>query len=542
MDVYNSTRMKNALATNRALRAALILAALAVFSPRPLAAKQCLELAALKLPATMITSAQLIEAGAFVPPRMPDSGDETLARGYKDLPAFCRITASIKPSADSDIRIEVWMPLSNWSGRYEGIGNGGFAGSIIYAALAGALRQGSAAAATDTGHAGSAVDATWALGHPEKIVDFGYRAIHEMTVKAKALIKEFYGRPPGHSYFASCSNGGRQGLMEAQRFPEDYDGIISGAPAYHWTHLLAGAVFDAQATMNDPASYIPASKIPAISAAVLAACDAQDGLKDGLVSDPPKCSFDPMSLVCKPGETGESNTCLTPAQATALKKIYAGPRTSNGQQVRPGFSPGGEEGPGGWTLWIIGRAPGRGLLFVFGNGFFKNMVFNDANWDLKSANFDEVVRAADERQAANLNATDPNLSRFKARGGKLILYHGWSDSGIPAQGTIDYFNRLTDAGSFVRLFVAPGMQHCAGGPGPNEFGQTERTATPDDPERNVYSAIERWVEKGIAPEKLIATKSEGGQVKMSRPLCPYPQQAKYKDSGEVNDAANWECK
>ena len=503
------------------------------------AATRCEDLAAVRLPHTEITSAVTVAAGAFIAPAMPENGESASPNAYKELPAFCRVAATLKPSADSDIKIEVWLPLSGWSGRYEGIGNGGFAGSIIYPALAGALRQGSAAAATDTGHSASGIDATWALNHPEKIVDFGWRAIHEMTVAAKALIEKFYGHAPQHSYFASCSNGGRQGLMEAQRFPADYDGVVAGAPAYYWTHLLAGAVFDGQPMLKDPAAFIPPGKFPAIAAAVLAKCDAQDGAQDGLVSDPPRCAFDPMTMVCK---QGDAENCLTEAQAAELKRVYAGPRVSTGQLVRPGFSPGAEDGPGGWGLWVTGRRPGGGLLFAFANGFFKNMVYNDPKWDLASADPDAAVRAADEKQARNLNATDPDLKAFRARGGKLILYHGWSDPAIPAQGTVDYFNQIADPGPFVRLFLAPGMQHCAGGPGPNAFGQFERSATPNDPERNVYSAIERWVEKGIAPEKLIATRSVNGDVKMSRPLCPHPRQARYKGSGDMNDAANWECK
>ena len=506
------------------------------------AATRCEELAGLKLAGTTITSAQEVAAGAFVSPA-PEAPGASPAAAFKDLPAFCRVTAEIKPAKDSEIKMEMWMPISGWTGRYEGVGNGGFAGSITYLGLAGALRQGSVAASTDTGHIGTPVDASWALGHPDKITDFGYRAVHEMTIKAKALIKAFYGDAPRHSYFAGCSNGGRQALMEAQRFPEDYDGIVAGAPAHHFTHLLSGAVYDGQATMNDPGSYIPASKIPAISAAVLAACDSQDGVKDGLVSDPSKCAFDPATLVCKEGqaEGASANSCLSAAQAAALKKIYAGPKTSKGEQVRPGFPPGGEEGPGGWGLWITGPAPGRALLFAFANGFFKNMVFDDPNWDIKSANLDAVVKAADDKQAHNLNATDPNLKAFKARGGKLILYHGWSDPAIPAQGTIDYYNKVADAGSFARLFLAPGMQHCFGGPGPSAFGQFERSATANDPQRNVYVAIEQWVEKGTAPERLIATQAGNSTVKMSRPLCPYPQVAKYKGKGEIKDEANWTC-
>ncbi|PYP82735.1 MAG: tannase/feruloyl esterase family alpha/beta hydrolase [Candidatus Angelobacter sp. Gp1-AA117] len=519
------------------LALALIIVALPVY-----AATRCEDLAGQKLADTTITSARIVAAGAFDPPSQPDAGPGADAAAYKDLPAFCRVMATIKPSKDSDIKMEVWMPVTGWTGRYEGVGNGGFAGSIIYLGLAGALRQGSAVAGTDTGHSASVVDATWALGHPEKITDFGYRAIHEMAVKSKALIQAFYGAPPKHSYFAGCSNGGRQALMEAQRFPEDYDGIIAGAPAYAWTHLLAGAISDAQATGLDANSYIPASRIPAISAGVLAACDAKDGVKDGLVSDPAHCNFDPASIVCKPEQGTAALSCITAPQAVALKKLYAGARLQNGEQVRPGFLPGGEEGPGGWGAWITGMGPGRSLLFLFTNGFFKDMVFNDPNWDIMKASLDASVKAADEKQAQSLNATDPDLKAFKARGGKLILYHGWSDPAITALGTIDYYNKIADVAQFSRLYLAAGMQHCAGGPGPDSFGQFERSATPNDPQKNVYAAIEQWVEKGIAPDKLIAVKKEKDAVKMSRPLCAYPQTAKYKGMGDVNEAANWECK
>jgi len=519
-----------------------VLAVLLVIAAVPLmAATKCEDLAGQKLPDTTITSAQVVAAGAFAPPSQPDAGPGADAAAYKDLPVFCRVAATIKPSPDSEIRMEVWMPVSGWTGRYEGVGNGGFAGSILYPGLAGALRQGSAVAGTDTGHSASVVDARWALGHPEKITDFGYRAIHEMTIKAKALVQAFYGAAPKHSYFAGCSNGGRQALMEAQRFPEDYDGIIAGAPAYAWTQLLGGAISDAQATGLNANSYIPASRIPAISAGVLAACDVKDGVKDGLVSDPAHCNFDPATIVCKPEQGTASLACITAPQAEALKKLYAGARLQNGEPVRPGFVPGGEEGPGGWAAWITGQGPGRSLLFLFTNGFFKNMVFDDPNWDIMKASLDAAIKAADEKQSRNLNATDANLKAFKARGGKLILYHGWSDPGITPLLTIDYYNKVEDAAQFTRLFLAPGMQHCADGPGPNSFGQVERSATPNDPQRNIYTAIEEWVEKGIAPDKLIAVKKTGNEVKMSRPLCAYPKTAKYKGTGDMHEAGNWTC-
>jgi feruloyl esterase len=459
------------------------------------------------------------------------------------------VTAEIKPSKESDIKIEVWMPATGWNGKYQGAGNGGFAGTISYPVLANALKGGYAAASTDTGHAAGATGAGWALGHPDLIVDFGYRAIHEMTVKAKALIQAFYGENPKRSYFGSCSNGGRQALMEAQRYPEDYDGIIAGAPANFWTHLLSAGAWDLQATQGDAATYIPAAKIPAISAAVLKACDAQDGVTDGLISDPQACRFDPATMQC---QDADSNSCLTAPQVAALKKLYAGPKNSKGEKIFPGRVVGGEEGPGGWPLWLTGAAPSTSLMYQFTTNFFENMVYDDPKWDFKTFNFDNGVKSADDKQAANLNATDANLKAFQKRGGKLIIYHGWSDAAISAFNTIDYYNSVNaaigarDAAQFVRVFMAPGMQHCAGGPGPNAFGQLGFSTAQPDPQHNIYDALSQWVEKGTAPERIVATKYVNDQnpsqgVKMTRPLCPYPQAARYKGTGDTNDETSFSC-
>jgi hypothetical protein len=522
----------------------IILPAALALVATPACAATCESLSTLKLPDTTITSAQLVAAGAFeLPGPMPNPAV------FKELPAFCRVAAVLKPAADSDIKMEVWMPAAGWNGKYAGVGNGGFAGSITYPSLAGAIRAGYAAASTDTGHAGAPASAAWALGHPDRIVDFGYRAIHEMTVKAKAIIKAFYGDDAKRSYFSSCSNGGRQALMEAQRFPEDYDGIVAGAPANFWTHLLTAGAWDVQATQSDAASYIPAAKIPALSAAVLKACDSLDGVTDGLITDPRACRFDPASLLCK---EADSNSCLTAPQVTALKKLYGGPVTSKGEKIFPGRVLGAEEGAGGWPLWITGGAPSTSLMFQFTTNFFPNMVYDDPKWDFKTFNFDIGVKTADEKQARNLNATDPNLKAFAKRGGKLILYHGWNDPAISAYNTIDYYDSVVatmgakDASSFVRLFLAPGMQHCFGGPGPNAFGQGGPATPPADPQHSVYSALEQWVEKGTAPERLVAAKyvsdmAPAQGVKMTRPLCAFPNVAQYKGSGDTNDEANFVC-
>jgi feruloyl esterase len=455
------------------------------------------------------------------------------------------------PSADSSIKIEVWMPVNGqngggWNGKLQGRGNGGFAGEIGYQQLGIGVSQGYAMAGTDTGHSGEATQASWALGHPEKATDFGYRGIHEMTRIAKAAVKAYYSKDPKHSYFWGCSNGGRQALMEAQRFPEDYDGILAGAPANYFTHLLTKALADAQATTLDPASYIPSRKLPAIAHAVNAACDSQDGVTDGILNDPRQCHFDPGTMLCK---EGDSEKCLTAAQITTLKKLYEGPEDAKGRKIFPGYLRGAEEGPGGWGTWITGPAPGKSLLFAFSGGYFSNFVYGKADWNYKDTSVDQAEKAADEKTAQFLNATDPNLVAFKKRGGKLILYHGWNDPAISALNTINYYNDVVskmgvrETEAFARLYMVPGMQHCAGGAGPDSFGQGGASAK--DAQHNAELAVEEWVEKGIAPTSVIATKYEGDDpskgAKMMRPLCPYPQVAKYKGSGDTNDAGNFVC-
>ena len=520
------------------MRFCVALSAFLLTSALAAAAATCEDLAKLTLPATTISTAQSVAAGPFTPPK-----SQTIA----DLPAFCRVAGVIKPAADSDIQFEVWMPSSGWNGKLQGVGNGGFAGSISFTGLAEAIRHGYAAASTDTGHEAGVTDASWALKHPDKIADFGYRAIHETTAKGKAIIHAFYGNAPRRSYFSSCSNGGRQALMEAQRFPADYDGIIAGAPANYWTHLLTTAIVDSEALLADPASYIPAAKIPAIEAAVLETCDALDGVKDGVLENPPQCHFDPSQLLCK-GQ--DSDSCLTAPQVAALQKIYAGPRNSKGEQILPGYSPGGESGSQGWGLWITGSAPTKSLMFAFGTHFFQNMLFNDPKWDFKTFALDHDMKLADDELAPMLNATNPDLSAFRKRGGKLIMYHGWSDAAIPPQNAVNYYQNVVskmgakNSLTFVRLFMVPGMQHCAGGPGPSMFGQF--SAAEGDPQSNIGAALEQWVEKGLAPEQIVATKYKVGMnpasgVERTRPLCAYPKVAHWKGQGSTDDAANFVC-
>jgi len=473
-------------------------------------------------------AAETVSAGSFTP---PGGG-----RGMPVSAAFCRVFGSIRPTPDSDIQFEVWMPASAWNGKFQGLGNGGFAGSIDYRSLAMLVSSGYAAAATDTGHRGGVTDAKWALHHPEKTIDFGYRAIHETAVKAKAILAAFYGDAPRRAYFSSCSNGGRQALMEAQRYPEDYDGIVAGAPANYWTHLLTAGAWETQA-MSQPGAWTPRTKLPAIEAATLAACDALDGVKDGVIDDPTRCHFDPAALLCK-GE--ESDECLTAPQVAAIGKVLSGPKTSAGQSIFPGKEPGGIPGANGWQDWITGTAAGFSLGAAFSNNFFSNMVFENPQWNNALLDFDRDPGVADKKLAAILNAVDPDLSRFQKRGGKLILYHGWSDAGIAPRNTVDYYNAVLKkmgagtSASFVQLYMVPGMDHCSGGPGPNDFGQSS-------PGEGVNLAIEAWVEQGKAPAQLTASNKQGGKT-ITRPLCPYPQVAQWDRKGSTDEAASFVCR
>jgi hypothetical protein len=505
----------------------------------------CEKLSSLRVPNATITSAQSIPAGTFVGPSEPFSGRD-IGAFYKTLPAFCRVVAQAKPSSDSDIKLEVWLPLSGWNGKLQGIGNGGFAGLIDTKQLGDALKSGYAATSTDTGHTGSPIDAAWALGHPEKVVDFGHRGVHEMTRVAKAVVQALYTKAPQHSYFAGCSDGGREALMEAQRYPEDYDGILAGAPANYWTRLLSLAASDTQALTLDAASFIPPAKIPTIAAAVNAACDKLDGVEDGILNDPRQCHFDPATIHCK---SEDSDKCLTAAQVLALNKLYAGLRDSHGTELFPGYVPGAEGGEGGWGLWITGPAPAKSLMAFFGINYFSNFVYEKPDWDYKTFQVDSGLKAAEQKTAEALNAINPDLKPFKARGGKLILYHGWDDPAIAAPNTINYYKTVIaqmgqrDVDSFVRLYMAPGVQHCAGGPGPDSFGEVGDLNFAD-PKHSLDAALESWVENGAAPGTVIASKFSGEDrqhATMTRPLCPYPQIAKYKGDGDTNDAANFSC-
>jgi feruloyl esterase len=442
---------------------------------------------------------------------------------YPRLPEFCRVAATLRPTSDSEIKIEVWMPEpATWNGKYEGTGNGGWGGAIDAGALAGAVMRGYAASSTDTGHAGGS--ASFAMGHPEKLIDFGYRSVHEMTLAAKALIATFYGEAPKLAYFEGCSSGGRQALMEAQRFPQDYDGIVAGSATNNWTKMMFGRMWVGQATLSDAASYIPPAKYPVIHRAVLAACDAMDGVRDGVLDDPRKCSFDPGVLACEGGADGAD--CLTQPQVEAARRIYSparNPRT--GEQIFPPMEPGSE------LVWE--RLAGGPKPIELAGDYFKYVVFDDPQWDFRTLNFDGDVAKAMQKDGGVLSATNPDLQPFFSRGGKLIAYHGWTDQQVMPENSINYYKSVVaavgkvNADASYRLFMAPGMNHCGGGDGPNKF--------------DMLGALEAWREGGKAPETVLASHATDGKVDRTRPLCPYPEVAKYKGSGSTDEATNFAC-
>ena len=478
----------------------------------------CAQLNSIELPDTTVILPEAVAAG---PLRLPGAPAATPPLA---LPAHCRVAVTLKPSADSDIKAEVWLPVAaGWNGKLLAVGGGGFVGTINYGAMASSLRDGYATTSTDTGHAGSS--AIFALGHPEKVVDFAYRAVHEMTVKAKAIVKAYYGRAARLSYWQGCSTGGRQGLMEAQRYPEDFDGIIAGAPANNQIRLCAWRMALIAAVLKDPARAVPPAKTALLNQAVLDACDALDGIKDGLLADPRKCHFDPATLLCR---GSEQESCLTVAQVETVRMAYADARTKNGELIYPGLPPGGETG---WAVPGPYKEPG-----VIDLGMFCYVAHQDPNWDWRTFELERDTALAEER-AGFMEATNPDLSAFKARGGKLLIYHGWNDGGsggaISPLNSIQYYSSVLakmgpDQGDWLRLFMVPGMMHCGGGPGPNQF--------------NALAALERWRESGTAPDAIFAVHVTDNRVDMSRPLCPYPQVAAYIGSGSTNDAGSFVCR
>jgi feruloyl esterase len=508
------------------------------------AADACASLKDLKIEDTTITAAESVPAGSFT---APDS------KSYADLPAFCRVTAALSPVRDSAIRVEMWLPQDGWKGVFEGTGNGGFGARFIYPVLAARLRRGYAVINTDQGTAGAtALNGDVLIGHPVKWRDWGFRATHLMTVAGKAIAQTFYGKPSNRSYFLGCSTGGQQALVEAQLYPADYDGIVAGAPVVSRTHLHAAFVWSMQAAQRTPGSVLGHEKLTLLKKAVVAACapGAGGAASDTFVADPLHCAFDPASLVCKAGDEPD---CLTPEQVETAKRFYAGPTNPRtGEQIYPGWARGSEGPAFGWAL-EEGDAP-LSLKEPAFDSIFK-WVFGPS-WDWRSFDFDHDMTEADAVLGPDVNgATVANVDAFKARGGKLLLYHGWADSIVNPLATIAFYETLAKAHNgpdpfenSTRLFLLPGVEHCGigGGEGPNGIGgEHGRPAPVVDADHDVLAALAQWVETGAAPEKLIATKYQDDDpmkpIVMQRPACPYPKKARYAGSGDTNAATSFVC-
>jgi feruloyl esterase len=485
------------------------------------AATSCESLAALALPNAHITSAVTVAAGAFQPPAGPRGGGRGSAQLYASLPSFCRVAATLTPSSDSDIKVEVWLPAAGWNGKFQAVGNGGWAGVISYASLAQAVAAGYAGASTDTGHIGNT--AAFAIGHPEKVIDIGYRAVHEMTVKAKTVMEAFYGSMPKVSFWNGCSFGGRQGITEAQRYPDDFDAIVAGAPAVNWMRLHGARMAINQRAHASEDSYITPDKYPAIHAAMLSACDASDGVKDGVVEDPTRCRFDPKVLECK-GADGPG--CLTPGQVETARALYAPLKsTKTGATIFPSLLlPGSEPN---WAT-LAGPEPVSTAFEAF-----QYVVFKDPAYDVRKFDIDTDLPAAMRMDAGVLNSGETNLKPFFARGGKLLMYHGWADPQVPAMNSVEYFDAVVKAagksavGKSIELYMVPGMAHCQGGPGTDVFDK--------------MGAIEQWVLRGAAPSQITAAHLTDGVAVRTRPLCPFGHVAHYKGTGSTDEAANFEC-
>ena len=485
----------------------------------------CESLASVALPHAKVESAQLVAQGAFVAPavrgREGAGGRGAAVNPYEKTPAFCRVTARLTPSSDSDIKAEVWLPASGWNGKYEAVGGGGWAGVVSYPAMAAAVAAGYATASTDTGHTGGTAD--FALGHPEKLIDFGYRAIHETTVAARPIIDAFYGSAPKVSFFNGCSTGGRQAITEAQRYPNDFDGIVAGASAWDGMRMHASRVAVSQVVNSNPDGVIPPAKLPMIHAAVLDACDALDGVKDGVIENPLQCRFDYAKLACK-GADGPD--CLTQGQVESAKALTSPLKNAKTGRVidERHLMPGSELG-----FATLGGAAPLGLS-VSG---LANILFKDPNWDWHTFEVSKDFDRAAQADGGAVFSGDPNLKPFFDRGGKLLMYHGWTDPQVtPMESTI-YYDKVVKAvgkdasAKGIALFMVPGMNHCQGGAGTDTFDK--------------MAAIEVWVASGRAPAQIIASHRTAGKVDKTRPLCPFPQVAKYKGTGETTDAVNFAC-
>ena len=542
------------LASAAALYGALGRGGPAAAQPPAAADDPCAKLAGLKLGQVVIDSARTQPANAPVEgARLTDmAGTPGKGPPVAGLPAFCRVVGHIHPEPGSDIRFEVWMPSEGWDGRFNGGNNGGFAGSIDYIGLGAAVKAGQASASTDTGHAGTGTESAWAKGHPERVRDYGWRGVHLTTVVGKKLVASYYGRRPDHSYFIGCSNGGRQALMEASRFPDDYDGIVAGAPAAVATDLIVAMTNTVQAQLPPGAALRP-EQMRLLSSEVVKQCDALDGQVDGLIDDPRRCQLDVSKLACG---VNSSPQCFTKPQLAALRKIHAGPHDSAGRRVAFGYLPTGAEAgnpaPGlGWESWLAEGQKTPTMHDSFTTGMLADLVAKPFATPA-TFNFDKDPSRLKAALGADLDAT-PNMSRFFAHGGKLIVWQGWADAAIPLQATLAFRDRILassgpKARTQMRVFALPGVQHCAGGTGADVIGQIGAPQPKDTPERSVGAAVQAWVETGRAPETLVGRRGMGGLMGMpeSKPekqrlICAYPAKAVLKPGADPDAAVSYSC-
>jgi len=494
-------------------------------------------------------------SGKMIAPNMKilsaeyDADGAMVERTKVDAP-MCRIVGEATPTPDSRIGFEVWLPpASTWNGKFQGEGSGGSAGAISPGPMLTALKAGYATMSTDNGHVtdpqapNGGNEQRWALGHPEKMVDFAYRALHVSTVAGKTIVQNFYGKKASESYFVGCSQGGHHALMEATRFPADYDGIVAGAPAWHWANQMINATWNSRAALLDP-NALTEESAKLLNRKVIEACDALDGVKDGVIEDPRQCHFDPASLRCKEGEA--DGECLTPAQVAAANAIYGGAKKSDGTAIFQGYARGSELP---WARIWAGKAPGGSSY-----DFFRYSVFQDPNFKNTGFDYDKDTERAlsakvvGKETVADVYNVKPDLTRFAAMGHKLIMYHGWADQQISPYASLDFYQQIvaklgqakTDA--FLKLYMLPGINHCAGGPGAGNFGAAGPASAPDA-RHDITIALDEWVKEKKAPDYFVATHLDE-QTKMAtrtRRICPWPQMAKYNGSGDTNDAANFTC-
>jgi feruloyl esterase len=485
----------------------------------------CEGLTGLVLKDAKVTAASVVKPGAA--PAAAGRAAATPSAPY------CRVQITLKPEPTSNIRIEVWLPeAGRWNGKFLGTGNGGAAGSIQAGALAGGVARGYAVANTDMGSSSGAggLNFGFGAGRPDLQKDFSYRSTDGMTLLGKQITAAYFGKKPRYSYFQGCSTGGGQAWEQIHRLPGEYDGVIAGAAANDRPNLHMTRIWDEWANVGAPDQTIPKLKLAMVQKAATAACDGLDGVKDGIIDDPRACKFDPASIVCMAGDAAE---CLTPAQVITMRKVYQGatnPRTH--AQVYPGFERGSE---GGIDLHWEGKPGPGGAVVVKDNLINWSAKYQKAHPDGVGFDFDKDVTMADADIAPLENYTDPKLAAFQKANGKVIIYHGWADALVPSRGTPNYYERIAKANggfdrtaNFARLFMVPGMGHCSGGVGPNQF--------------DMLAALETWVEKGQAPQTILATRiARADAPAMSRPLCPYPKAAKWNGTGDVNAAASFSC-